>query len=252
MVVITLFQHYQAISTGRECPEETLPWIRNIYRERNTLEHMIVRAVIFSYHCTNICHRIQELIERNDSHKLLSNYPSILHDIDNVEKVTHPLSEQAPIRNIVIESPLEPYNIPDCLDLCYIGIGIYLSYFRMRLSHAFMELLRCGAKATECAPQQKVLLDQLTQRCIQEFRALTNKILTIIAILLGTTGPMALSGQQKKPVDDRNSFHRVGWPDAIQLLWPLRLIATSPVSLDWQRDSAKNILHTMDTLLGIM
>lgn len=61
----------------------------------------------------------------------------------------------------------------------------------------------------------------------------------------------------KGPGHVKNLSRLVDWPDAIRVLWPvvqwpLRLIAASPLSLDWQRSAANEILNSMNEQLGIM
>lgn len=211
----------------------------------------MLRAAIFSYHCATICHRIQELINTNDADKLLSDCPSILQDVEVVEKITHPLS--GPITEFVIDPPLKPYTMPDRVNVRSIRVGIYYtSYFRMRLSYKVIELLRYAAKASGLKAQQKVIFDQLIQRSIQEFQTLANRILTVIPFMLGIEGPIDMFNQAKRLRNKDNLYSCIGWPDAGHIIWPLELIATCADSSQWQRDTATKILRSINPGIGII
>jgi hypothetical protein len=246
----------QALITGQDCPKETITWIRELYRHCEPSEYTVVRACIFSYHCTRLCSRIRRLLDRGNLDELLFSSPSILQDMDEVEEATYPLSHETPITDCVIEHPLAPYAGPDHIDLRYVGVCTYQCNSRMQLSSYFRDFLSHASEAPGCTPQQQIIFTKFRHRCVEEFRAVANKVLFILAMTLDIDSPTLLD-QLKGPKDDKNLSRIVGWPDAIRVLWPvvqwpLRLIAACPISLDWQRDAAHEVLDSMNKQLGIM
>ncbi|RFU34116.1 hypothetical protein B7463_g2194, partial [Scytalidium lignicola] len=245
-----------SLVTGQESPKETPKLLREISKHCESVEYTLVRAGIFSYHCNQLCSRIQRLINTGDLDHLLSNTPTILRDLDNVEKVTYPLPDDNPITACVVEPPLAPYPGPDHIDLRFVGVYSFQCCFRMQLASQVLDFLHHASEAPSCTPQQRLLFTQVRNRCIEDFRAVANKILFVLAVTLEVDSPTLLE-QLKGPKDDKNLSRILGWPDTIRVLWPvvqwsLRLIASSPISLDWQKSAAQKVLEQMNCQLGIM
>ncbi|KAJ6147670.1 hypothetical protein N7497_009652 [Penicillium chrysogenum] len=246
----------QALLTGQKCPKESCTWIRDIYGHCDLSEHTVVRASIFAYHCSHICSRIRRLVSTGDLDKLLSSSTSVLRDIDGVEKATYPLSHERPITDCVIDPPLTPYTAPDRIDLRYVGVYTYQCNCRMQLSCNAREFLLHASRAAPCTPQQRIIFTQYQDRCVEEFRAVANKVLSVMIIVLDIDS-LTIFDQLKGPGHVTNLSRIVDWPDAIRVLWPvvqwpLRLTATCPLYLDWQRSAANKILNSMNEQLGIM
>ncbi|KAJ6184745.1 hypothetical protein N7519_006046 [Penicillium mononematosum] len=246
----------QALLTGQECPKESCTWIRDVYRHCDLSEHTVVRASIFAYHCSHICSRIRRLVSIGDLDKLLSSSTSILRDIDGVEKATYPLSHERPLTDCVIDPPLTPYTAPARIDLRYVGVYTYQSNCRMQLACNAREFLLHASRAAACTPQQRIIFTQYQNRCVEEFRAVANKVLFVMTMVLDIDS-LTIFDQLKGPGRVTNLSRIVDWPDAIRVLWPvvqwpLRLIAACHLSLDWQRSAANEILNSMNEQLGIM
>ena len=235
--------------TGEECPKETFAWLIEISRHCTLLENVLLRAVIFSYHCTRLCSHIRKLVDADDLNELLSSLPSILRDLDRVENVTHPLSYVKNITDCVIEPPLASSTLTD-KDGSVPGVCVknYQCSFRMRLSYHMLEFLFHASKAPGCTPQQRDIFNQYRQRCIEEFRVIAGKVLFMLSTILSMDS-FDLHEKLKRP---SNTSRIIGWSDATRVLWPLRLIASCPVSLAWQRDAAQKVLITMSKKLGII
>jgi hypothetical protein len=148
----------------------------------------------------------------------------------------------------MVDPPLTPYSTPNHIDLLYLGINIYQCNFRMQLSYYVLEFLHHASKAPGCTPHQQIIFTRYQHRCIEEFRALARKALSMLAMTLGLN-PLSLLDRLKALKKDSSRI--VGWPDAIRVLPPLRFIAACPISLDWQRDAANKILDLMKRQLGI-
>lgn len=236
--------------TSRECPEETFKWISEVYQYCDPAEYAIIRAVIFAYHCTRLCSHIRGLIDASDLNELLSSSPTILRDIDRVEQITHPLSHKNTITSFVIEPPLRPYGIPDCMHLRHMGVDAYQATFRMRVSYDLLQFLFHASKAPTCTPQQRELFTRLRHRSIEEFRTIANKTLIIVTTFFGMDSltPLDQLGRRK---DDIKISRTVGWSDVIRILWPLRMITECPISLEWQRDAANKICDLINKQLEI-
>lgn len=96
-----------------------------------------------------------------------------------------------------------------------------------------------------------MFFEQLRHRCIQEFQALAEKVLTVLTVMPGID-LMAITNQSEQSNKEAPRYRLLGWSDTIRLLQPLRLIEGCPLSLDWQRSAAKNILNLINRHLGIM
>lgn len=173
-----------------------------------------------------------------------------------MEKATYPLSHERPITDCVIDPPLTPYTAPDRIDLRYVGVYTYQCNCRMQLSCNAREFLLHASRAAPCTPQQRIIFTQYQDRCVEEFRAVANKVLSVMIIVLDIDS-LTIFDQLKGPGHVTNLSRIVDWPDAIRVLWPvvqwpLRLTATCPLSLDWQRSAANKILNSMNEQLGIM
>jgi hypothetical protein len=164
--------------TGEECPEDTAAWFHEINRHCSPTEHVLLRAVIYTYHCSSLCSRIRRIVTAGTADDILSNVPSILQRMGEVEKITWPLTDEKKITDCHIYAPLE--TIPDlATDMPDVCISNYQNSFRMRLSFDVLELILHASKAPSCTPQQQNVLQQYRWRCVQDFRASADKILFI-------------------------------------------------------------------------
>lgn len=216
-------------------------WIQLFYKCANPAEHIIVRAALYSYHCSRICLLVQELINAGDPEMILSSYPSVLQDMNTVETRLDPLSHEICLQGYVIDRPLGPYTrFPTSLR--HIGIIQYQDTFRLQLAckvHLFLQ----HALRAHVTPQQQTQILNAQQCCLEEFQALSNKVLHLLASFYHFDFPIF---DQTRP-NDQATVYKVGLWDAIRLLWPLSIISWSTLSSDWQKDSATKILDMLHT-----
>ncbi|KAJ5970804.1 uncharacterized protein N7479_000722 [Penicillium vulpinum] len=206
----------QALMSGQEC-KEVLTWFLQFYKYCEPSEYPMLRACIFSHHCARICSRVRALVDAGDIDKVLSSSPSILQDMDEVEKATHPLSHEKAIASYVVDPPMTPYSRPKHAYPCYVGVHVLQSNFRMRLSYAVLEFLGYACKASGCTPQQHILFKQYHRRCVEEIQALADKTSHMLDMLPDVRYDELLN-QRKGAVDelDRKYSHTGGSPDTIQ------------------------------------
>ncbi|KAJ5445006.1 hypothetical protein N7491_001088 [Penicillium cf. griseofulvum] len=155
-VVIFSNVETKALISGKES-KEAFAWFLQFHKYCEPSEYPMLRACIFSHHCARICSRIRVLVDTGDLDEVLSNSPSILQDIDDVEQATQPLSHEKAVSSYVVEPPLTPYARPKDPYPCYVGVHILQSNFRMRLSYAVLEFLGYACKAPGCTPQQRMI-----------------------------------------------------------------------------------------------
>lgn len=185
MLSISLTARYQetrALMSGQEC-KEALAWILQFHKYCEPSEYPVLRACIFSHHCARICGHIRALVDAGDLEEVLSSSPSILQDVDEVERATHPLSHEEVITDYVVEPPMTPYTPPKHAYPSYVGVHVLQSNFRMRLSYAVFGFLDNACRAPSCTPQQKMVFSRYRRRCIEEIQALSDKVSRISAVL---------------------------------------------------------------------
>lgn len=244
-------QQAKALIAGRESPEEVLTWIHELYRQCGPSESLLIRASIFAYYCTRLCSRIQELVNAGDLNQLLSSSPSILRDMDDVDQIMPPFSEDKSTADHVIQPSLAPYTTLERMGLHSVGVKAYQGNFRMHLSSNVLNFLLHASRAPGCTPQQKTLFARIQDRCIQEFRAVAKSVLFMLGMTESIGFPARL-GQQKGLTANGSLYRGLGWGDAIMVYGSLRRIAMCHISLDWQRDAANTLLGLMKEQLGIL
>jgi hypothetical protein len=137
-------------------------WVCEIYRHSPLSEYPVIRGVLYAYHCTRLCSRIRSLIDTGDQPLFLSSASSILQEMDDVEKVTNPLSHQKNFTNHVIEPPVASHLSSDAVcpdhgpqysaDSC--KFYAYRHNFRMRVSLRILEFLFHASRGPSCTLEQ--------------------------------------------------------------------------------------------------
>ncbi|RFU26972.1 hypothetical protein B7463_g9357, partial [Scytalidium lignicola] len=206
----------QALVTGQDYLKESSTWIRDIYTYCEPDEYIELRSCIFAYHCTKICSDIRRLINAGDLKKLLSSSPSILQDLDGVEKATYPLSNEKAITDIVIEVPLAPLK----LDILYMGVYIFQNNFRARLACHVSEFLYYASKAPSCTPQQRIIFAKFRHQCTEELLALAQKASLYLSIFPDSciSNMISLVDQMNQPAYPNDISQSLGWPDAVRIV----------------------------------
>jgi hypothetical protein len=177
-----------------------------------------------------------------DPEMILSSYPSVLQDMNTVETQRDPLSDEICLQGHVIDHPLGPYTLLPT-SLRHIGILVYQSTFRLQLACKVHLFLQHALRASVCTPQQQTQILNAQQCCLEEFQALSNQMLHMLASFYQFD---FLTLDQTRP-NDQATVYKVGLWDAMRLLWPLSIISLSALSSDWQRDSATKILDILHT-----
>ncbi|KAL2829505.1 hypothetical protein BDW59DRAFT_142169 [Aspergillus cavernicola] len=172
----------RALMSGQEC-KEALTWFTQFHEYCEVSEYPVLRACIFLHQCARICSRIRGLVDAGDIDELLSSTPSILRDVDEVEKVIHPFSHEDVVANYIVEPPLAPYAHPKSAYSSYVGVHVLQSNFRMRLSYAVLEFLGHACRAPGMTPQQQKLFTWYQRRCAEEIQALADKLSQILDML---------------------------------------------------------------------
>ncbi|OQD80507.1 hypothetical protein PENANT_c035G07808 [Penicillium antarcticum] len=106
----------------------------------------------------------------------------------------------------------------------------------MHLSANVSVFLLCASQAG-CSQQQHMYSTAKQGRCAAAFRATATRIFHAQGILPG--------------IDNlpREKFN-LGWADAVMVYGSLRTIATSPMSLGWQKDAANRVSVMIKERLG--
>lgn len=213
-------------------------WIRAFYMLCAAGDYCIVRTVVFAYHCSRLCMAIQELIDIGNRDALLAIYPSILHHLDNVESQTAPLYHERPLRDCAIDLPTSraplPTPIPDS------GLLIYQSTFRLQLSMQVHGLLSMALEGSNCTPEQHAEISEAQMQCTKEYQALADRLLAGLAAAISFDKCSGTSSKQ------------LGLLDVFQMVWPLQLIASSPLSSDCERRQARMILEGVHNQIRLL
>ncbi|KAL4785149.1 hypothetical protein BJX76DRAFT_367107 [Aspergillus varians] len=221
----------QALMTRQDHSGEFLSWIHKLYEDHSVAESRILRSTIFTHHCTQLCVAIQKLIDAGDRDSLLAIYPSILHQVGNVENEIAPLSHDEAVRNYVIEPPRAALILPGSATPP--GLRSYEGTFRLELSTQVYALLSLASNAPSCKPEQYAHILEAQRLCVEEFQALADHVLSMLASMLrydasGSGGVCLL--------------YTIGLWDVFRVMWPLRLIVSSPISSDREREMASSML----------
>jgi hypothetical protein len=202
--------------SGKES-KDAFTWFLLFHKYCEPSEYPMLRACIFSHHCASICSRIRALLDTGDLDEVLSNSPSILQDMDDVEQATQPLSHEKAVSSYVVDPPLTPYVQPKYQYPCYVGVHILQSNFRMRLSYAVLEFLAYACKAPACTPQQRMIFKRYQRRCVEEIQALVNKASRVLHVL-PDMGSDNLLDQREDAADEPNGndFRTGESPDTVQ------------------------------------
>ena len=168
---------------NQEYFNEAITWFQEIYQHCEPVEYPVLRAYVFCYHCIRLCSEIQGLVNTGDLDMLLSSSPSILQDIEEVERAIYPFSHEDPIAEWVVEPPLEPY---DYANRGYTGTSVLRSNHRMRLSYYLFDFLHHASRAPGCTSQQQILFIGIQNRCIEEVQTLRKKISTFLDLIPDT------------------------------------------------------------------
>jgi hypothetical protein len=171
--------------------------------------------------------------------------------MEELESVTYPLSHEKDIQEYVIKPPRSADFLPENVDIRLICAESYQIGFRMRVSYHVLELLILASKAPGCTLQQREKFAQHRRRCIEDFRALSNKVLSMLPMTLDA-GSVRLFETMQGPKDQKRIPRVMGWSDAMRILWPLRLIVSCPMSLYWQKDAANKVLDMMSSQMGVV
>ena len=207
--------------------------IRHFYKHCEHVELSVVRTAIFAHNCSRLCIVIQDLIETGNHDSILSMYPAILHQMENLETETTPLSHDKRLRDLVIDSPQTVVMSSDCIRDA--GLQGYRSTFRLQVSSLVHTLLGFAYLAPTCTLQQQEQILDAQQHCVKEFQTLADKVLVMLASMFQYDAPAESSGGSK------SKCYAVGVWDIFRL-WPLRLILLSPISSKRERDMANRLL----------
>ncbi|KAJ5150527.1 uncharacterized protein N7500_010716 [Penicillium coprophilum] len=156
----------QALMSGKGCKEAST-WFLLFHKYCEPSEYAMLRACIFSHHCARICSRVRALVDTADLNEVLSNSPSILQDMEEVEQATQPLSHEKAVVGYVVDPPMTPYAGPKHVYPCYVGVNVLQGNFRMRLSYAVLEFLGYAWGSDELLDQSKGVADELGADTVQ-------------------------------------------------------------------------------------
>lgn len=173
----------------------------------------MIQACVFAYYCTRLCSQIRKVLS-GDSDLILATYSSILQQIDETENIWSSSYDSTPH------------------SMSSIGVRAYQGNFQMHLSASVLTFLRRVCEEG-CSHQQHIQTITRQEHCIAVFRATATRILHA----------------QDMPQDIGSDLN-FGWADAVMIYGSLRTIATSPISLDWQRNAANEARAVIKERLG--
>lgn len=180
-------------------------------------EYILLKACTFAYHCTRLSSQIRKVLTSN-SDLVLATYSSVLQQMDEAEKIWSSSYD-----------PAQPAASS-------IAVHAYQANFQLHLSASVLAfLLRTGQAG--CSYQQHVHSTAMQERCIAAFRDTATRILHVQGMTQG--------------IDDLpSSRFNIGWADAVMVYGSLRTIATSSISLSWQRNTANRFNAMIKERLG--
>ena len=180
-----------------------------------TLSGALSYLVVVGLACGTVCSYAQDA---GNSDLALETYSSILQQMDEVEKVWKSSDNSA-----------QP-------SISSIGVHAYQGNFQMHLSAKVLAFL-LRASQTGCSHEQHIRSSAMQERCIATFRATATNILH------------ALGMSQRIDQLPSNNLN-LGWADAVMVYGSLRTMATSPISLRWQRNAANRVRTRIKERLG--
>lgn len=160
--------------------DQAIVYFKEYYQYCPPTEHIVLRAYIFTYHCTRICRDIQKLLDNGDLDVLLQNSQSILQDVEDVENAIYPFAPDSPVAKCLVDPPLKPF---DFLKGSYTGTSVLRSNYRLRLSHHVLEFVNQACKAPSCTYQQRIIFSGTRNRCLAEIQVLTKKIARFLELI---------------------------------------------------------------------
>lgn len=214
-----------------KCPDESPAWFEAVEKNIPRAELPLHGITKCGYRVSIICARIRGLIDTRDMGELLSNMPSILEEVDQLDvEMTVRLDEVAA-------------RWADPLDLRNLGLSNYGRSFLIRMRYSILELLFTASKTPDY-PVDLIDMRQQREYCVALIRTLADQVLLTVPHILG---PEILD----LPSDSFKTSRPRSWSDALRLLWPLRLLGSSPVVLPEQKQSAEDGLGRIAYRVGI-
>ena len=177
----------------------------------------MIQACTFAYHCTRLCSRIRRVLT-GSSALVLAASSSILQQMNEIERMWSSSYDSA-----------QP-------SISSIGVHAYQGNFQMHLSASVLKFLLRACQAG-CSHQQHIHFTTMQEHCISTFRATATRILRV-QCMSSEIGHLP-----------RNNLN-LGWPDAVMVYGSLRTIASSSISLDWQKNAANRVLAVIKERLG--
>ncbi|KAH8702217.1 hypothetical protein BGW36DRAFT_372407 [Talaromyces proteolyticus] len=167
----------QTYMLGKEWKEATT-WFQHFYRYCDAWEYLRLRTCVFCHQCSQLCGKIQCLLNANQPDEILANASSIQQDAEAVGNDTFPLVDLEPIAYRSIYSPLVPDACPDQFDGQYCGGALIMqTNFRMRLAYHLLAFFQRASNLSICTADQRETYKGLQNHYIREIHTLPNRVL---------------------------------------------------------------------------
>jgi hypothetical protein len=203
---------------------------------------VLVPLLLFGDEAARICSRTRSLIEEGSPEKILSAIPDIVRACNDLESSTKDhfgdvmacpaLSSAAQSIAVEDQSSLSDLRLRNHIDACF-----------LRLHYSILELLFYAAKLLDHTISQHEDIAHLRRASILQSRARADRILMTLPRFMPKTSARLAEGQE---------IRVASLPDILRLMWPVRLIASSPVVHERQKTTAKSVLSRIGYEVGIM
>jgi hypothetical protein len=240
--LLTTFQQIQSLQTGRQPPSEASEWFDAIKSSGNLAKVNFVPLYLYCDEAARICGYARSLIDEGSPENMLSAIADIVRACNDFERsmndyfggvLTHPsLNSVAQFAAAEGLKSLSGLHIRNYIDSCF-----------LRLHYIILELLFHVMQLPGHSISQSEDIARLRRFSIIQSQARADQILMTL--------PYLLPKQDPRPTEEPKTCI-ANWAHGVRLLWPLRLIVSSPVVYERQKTIANLALSRIAYEVGIM
>jgi hypothetical protein len=212
------------------CPKNSLEWFELLRADMSELDEVFLMVSTYAYKVSCICARIQNFVINKDMEKADIVVPTILSEADDIET-----DFQLRMSSDAASSRLDPGNLP------LLAQWHLYRATRIKLQYSLLELFRHLAKLPNLLFNVDSM-QQTNQKSVLIVRETAEEVLKTIPYAIGN-----LSSQQREVQTSRSR----SWSDALRMLWPLRIIAFSPLAFPHQKELARRALRWIGYEMGV-
>lgn len=213
-----------------EYPKESLEWFEILHANLAEHDEPVVVVSMYSYNVSCILPRIRTLVALGNIEEALHHAPSIIAKSDAIE------AEMLTwLRSEKVSSRINPGDLP------LLPTWNMYRVVRSKLHESLVTFFGLLGDLSTLLLTPEVIQERL-DHSILIVQEMTDEILETI--------PYAM-GDPSIRDEDLQLIRPRAWPDALRLLWPLRIVSFSPIILPRQRGIAKRALCRIGLEMGI-